>query len=110
VPAAFLIGLSDAEVVDGVLGRLALLVARIGARTAVVDASGLVEPLGRDVLDGLRRFAAHDSVAGRCTIVAVGLNAVERREWRAVAGNAGATLEFAEDLGEALAAARGAAG
>jgi len=56
VPAVLLVGAPGADAVDSILGRALLLVVRVGARTLVLDVSGLADPTAPPVLEAGARF------------------------------------------------------
>lgn len=92
LPAAFLVGRPDGVLCDSVLSRLLLLVVRVGARAAIVNASGLTDPARREVIEALRRFMSHRKVAGAVHLIAVGLPSDAERAWSGVASEAGVAL------------------
>ncbi|MSP17244.1 MAG: hypothetical protein EXR73_11675 [Myxococcales bacterium] len=83
VPAAFLVGEPDAKVLDTTLGRLLLAVVRVGARVAILDATGLTQADDPRVLCAITSFSSHRKVAGRVKLVLVGLTREGERAWRA---------------------------
>jgi hypothetical protein len=84
VPAAFLVGQPDARLLEALFSRLLLLAVRVGARTIVIDASGLAEPGHPAVTEAFDRFLAHPKVAGRTSVVVVGLEPEAEERWLAV--------------------------
>jgi hypothetical protein len=105
LPAVLLVGEPDSATLDSILGRLALLVVRVGASTVIVDATGLADPAAAPVVAALERFAGHEVVAGKVEIAAVGLHDESRTAWAAVADRAGARLVTRESFEQAVAAA-----
>lgn len=94
LPAAFLVGRPDGVLCDSVLSRVLLLVVRVGARAAILHASGLTDPARPEVIEALRRFMSHKKVAGAVHVIAVGLPHEAEEAWRAASGDAGAALSF----------------
>jgi hypothetical protein len=94
LPAAFLVGRPDGVLCDSVLSRLLLLVVRVGARAAIVNASGLTDPARREVIEALRRFMSHRKVAGAVHLIAVGLPPEAEEAWTGVASEAGVALSL----------------
>lgn len=110
LPAAFLVGRPDGVLFDSVLSRLLLLVVRVGARAAVIDAAGMADPARREVLDALGRFLCHRKIRGSVSLIAVGLSEGAERAWREQAREAGTEVSFEAHFDRALDLALGAAG
>ncbi|WP_428262008.1 hypothetical protein [Haliangium sp.] len=102
IPAVLLVGAPDARMLDSIFGRAAVLVVTQDAPVIIVDATGLEDPNASGVLDGLRRFAGHDKIAGAVEIVAVGLADEHASMWRGVIHGAGARLHRAPRFREAF--------
>ncbi|MEM9491505.1 MAG: hypothetical protein AAGC55_20340 [Myxococcota bacterium] len=102
IAAVTLIGAPDGVGLDAIFARLVLLVVRIGAEATIVDATGLEEPGGVPVLDALRRFLAHRKVAGKVTVIAVGLSEEAERLWTGLAAECGTAMERELQFYEAL--------
>jgi hypothetical protein len=94
LPAAFMVGRPDGVLCDSVLSRVLLLIVRVGARAAILHASGLTDPARPEVVEALRRFMSHKKVAGAVHVIAVGLPPEAEDAWRGVAGDTGAELSF----------------
>jgi hypothetical protein len=94
LPAAFMVGRPDGVLCDSVLSRVLLLIVRVGARAAILHASGLTDPARPEVVEALRRFMSHKKVAGTVHVIAVGLPPEAEDAWRGVAGDTGAELSF----------------
>ncbi len=105
LPAAFLVGRPDGVLLDSVLSRLLLLVVRVGARAAVIDAAGMGDPARPEVLEALGRFLAHRKISGSVSLVAVGLADDPEQEWRQLADRSRTDLTFEAHLDRALARA-----
>lgn len=103
LPAAFLVGESDSYTLDGVLGRLAMLVIRLGARSAIIDATGLDDASAAPALVSLDRFLRHRKLAGKLTILVVGLPSEAEPRWADVAATAGTSLEVLPSFDQAVA-------
>jgi hypothetical protein len=110
LPVAFLVGRPDGVLLDSVLSRLLLLVVRVGARAAVIDAAGMGDPARREVLEALGRFLAHRKISGSVSLVAVGLADDPEQAWRELAERSRTDLTFEAYFDRALARALGAAG
>jgi len=94
IPAAFLLGTLDGDLVDSVLSRLLLQVVRVGARSAILDLTGLVGAARNEVLDAAIAFAAHRKIHGAVVVSAVGLAALDERCWREALVGQGFSWEF----------------
>ena len=84
LPALFLVGLPDRVGLDAIFSRLLLSVVRVGAKTAIIDAHGLPDPMAEDVVDSLGAFVSHRKIAGQLTVNAVGLDRDHARAWSAL--------------------------
>lgn len=102
LPAAFLVGRPDGRLIDSVLSRLLLMVVRVGARAVLCHAGGLADPARPEVLEALRRFAAHKKVAGAVEVITVALDPEAEGPWREVATDTGATMTFEAHLDRAV--------
>lgn len=102
VPAAFLVGDPDALLVDAFLGRVLMLVVRVGGRVIILDATGLADPSSPAVIVGLDRFLRHRKMAG-VTVLAVGLDGRSREAWAGLAGRADRQLVIHEAFDQAVA-------
>ena len=110
LPVAFLVGRPDGVLLDSVLSRLLLLVVRVGARAAVIDAAGMGDPARREVLEALGRFLAHRKISGSVSLVAVGLADEPEQAWRELAEDSRTDLTFEAYFDRALARALSVAG
>jgi pimeloyl-ACP methyl ester carboxylesterase len=110
LPVAFLVGRPDGVLLDSVLSRLLLLVVRVGARAAVIDAAGMGDPARREVLEALGRFLAHRKISGSVSLVAVGLADDPEQAWRELAERSRTDLTFEAYFDRALARALSVAG
>ena len=84
VPAVFLLGDPPAAVLDAVLARALLLVVGSGARTLVLDISGLADPMAVPIVETAERFLAHRRMAA-VQIALVGPPGEVRTRWTGVA-------------------------
>ena len=84
VPAVFLLGDPPASVLDSVLARSLLLVVGSGARTLVLDVSGLADATAVPIIETAERFFAHKRMAA-VQIALVGPAGEPRAAWTAVA-------------------------
>lgn len=105
VPAVLLVGAPDRHTLDVIFDRAVVLVVTQNAPAIIVDASGLADALAKGVLDGLRRFAGHERVAGRAEILAVGLADEHATAWSRIARDEGATMRREERFRDAMATA-----
>jgi hypothetical protein len=88
VPAALPLGNTEICGFESALSRLALLVIRVGARAAIIDANGLTAPAAPANLAALAQFCSHRKIAGAVMVIAVGLTAAELAQWREAAAAA----------------------
>ncbi|MCG8424889.1 MAG: hypothetical protein MJE77_43950 [Proteobacteria bacterium] len=103
VAAVTLVGAPDSVALDAIFARLILLVVRVGASAAIVDATGLEGPARPEVLDALGRLFGHNKVAGKVLIVAAGLSdETEELEWRKLARTTGTSISFEAQFFDAL--------
>lgn len=110
VPLAFLVGRPDGVLLDSVLSRLLLLVVRVGARAAVIDAAGLADPARPEVLQALGRFLSHRKIARALVVTAVGLDDEPARAWQELAARSGTELTCEAYFDRALVSALSASG
>jgi hypothetical protein len=101
LPAALFVGEPDRSVMDATLGRLLLLVVRVGARAVLLDAGGLVKPNHPNILEALTAFASHRKVAGRLAFVVTQLAPGLEDDWKTCVGTS-TELFFIERFEEAL--------
>ena len=94
LPAVFFVGRPDGVLLDSVLSRLLLLVVRVGARAAILHASGLTDPARPEVIEALRRFTMHKKVSGSVQLIAVGLPPEAEKAWAPVFTETGTSLSF----------------
>jgi hypothetical protein len=80
------------------------------APAIIVDATGLADAQAPGVLDGMRRFAGHERIAGRAEILAVGLADDQAAAWARLAREAGATMRREERFRDAVETALARAG
>jgi hypothetical protein len=102
LPVALLVCRPDGVLLDSVLSRLLLLVVRVGARAAVIDASGMADPARPEVLEALERFLAHRKISGSVSLVAVGLEDRAEQVWGEAAQRSGTELAFEAHFDRAL--------
>jgi len=102
VPLAFLVGRPDGVLLDSVLSRLLLLVVRVGARSAVIDAAGLAEPARPELLDALGRFLSHRKIRGAVSLIVVGLAEEPERAWQELAIRSSTEVSFETYFDRAL--------
>lgn len=105
IPAAFPIGDTNVHGLRGAFARVALLVARVGARVVIIDASGLLDPTAADVLAAVKEYCGHRKISGTVALVAAGLSDAQRREWAYVARGCDVVFESCDTFREALQAA-----
>jgi hypothetical protein len=102
LPVALLVGRPDGVLLDSVLSRLLLQVVRVGARAAVIDASGMADPARPEVLEAVARFLAHRKISGSVSLVAVGLADQAEEAWGDAARQSGTELAFETYFDRAL--------
>jgi len=102
VPAVLLVGAPDRHTLDVIFDRAVVLVVTQSAPAIVVDATGLADPLAPGVLDGMRRFAGHEHIAGRAEILAVGLADDHAAAWARLLRESGATMRREERFRDAV--------
>ena len=102
IPAAFPIGDPNVHGLRGAFARVALLVARVGARVVIIDASGLMDPAAPDILVAVREYCSHRKIAGTVALISVGLSDAQRREWAYVARESNVTFDAHDNFREAL--------
>ena len=102
VPAVLLVGAPDRHTLDVIFDRAVVLAVTQSAPAIIVDATGLADPLAPGVLDGMRRFAGHERIAGRAEILAVGLADDQAAAWARLAREAGATMRREERFRDAV--------
>lgn len=56
VPAVLLVGAPGGDALDSILARALLLVVRVGARTLVLDVSGVSDPVAPEIVEAAGRF------------------------------------------------------
>lgn len=102
VPGVLLVGAPDRHTLDVIFDRAVVLVVTQSAPAIIVDATGLADPLAPGVLDGMRRFAGHEHIAGRAEILAVGLADDHAAAWARLMREAGATMRREERFRDAV--------
>ncbi|HTM23328.1 MAG TPA: hypothetical protein VL172_22555 [Kofleriaceae bacterium] len=102
VPAAFLVGDPDTLLLDAFLGRVLMLIVRVGGKVVILDASGLTDPASPAMVVGLDRFFRHRKMAG-VAVLAVGLDGKAREAWTGLAGRADLRLAVHESFDQAVA-------
>jgi hypothetical protein len=101
LPAAFFVGEPDRSVMDATLGRLLLLVVRVGARAVLLDAGGLIKATQPPILDALTSFAEHRKVSGKLIFVVTQLPISAEEDWKKCVGPS-SDVQFIERFDEAL--------
>jgi len=107
LPAAFAIGEDENDVVATVFERLFLQVARVGARSAIADMSGVVNAASDGVLAAARRFFANPDLPADFVLVTVGLAGPEITRWKQGLAGCRGGLEFYETVLQAIEKAAG---
>ena len=110
LPAVLLVGQPDRTGLDAIFSRLLLSVVRVGARVAIIDATGLVDPMAESVLDSLHGLVSHRKVSGRLAITAVGLDREHAQRWSSVCSDAKVGFRKEEVLASAVSSALTASG
>ncbi len=102
VPAAFLVGLGDNLVLDSVFGRLLMLVVRVGARSIIIDATGLDDPGSAPVMVAMEHLFSHPRMRNDLLVLAVGLDSAAEARWSALATRTEIPLHRADSFDQAL--------
>lgn len=110
VPAVLLVGAPDTGTLEVIFGRVAVLVVTQDAPCVILDATGLADPGALAVLEGLRRLAGHDKIAGAVELLVVGLADEHAAAWNRAARGAGATMRREERFRDAVATSLARAG
>jgi hypothetical protein len=101
VPAVFLVGAPGQATLDSILARAMLMVVRTGARSLLIDASGLAEAGAAPVTEAVDRLLAHPRLSG-VQIELIGAPDDAASTWRRMAQSRGAALEAHDRLDAAL--------
>lgn len=109
LPATLLCAHADDAIADTALARLLLLIARVGARAAVIDVGGVADAAHGGTESAVTRFLEHRKIAGGVAIAIAGAWPEAEAAWRKVSEAAGGNITFADRFDVALAAARRAA-
>jgi hypothetical protein len=109
VPAVLLVGAPSTDAIDSILGRALLLIVRVGARTLVLDVSGLADPMAPPVLAGASRFLDQKRVA-EVEIALSGATSQVAEHWVALGKTRGVTVTPVERFEAAVARALDRAG
>jgi hypothetical protein len=83
LPAAFLVGEVDHALLETTYGRLVLSIVRVGAAAVVIDATGLAQPMSKEVLDATRGLAQHPKL-GSVVLIVTGLSPEAEKAWAEV--------------------------
>jgi len=109
VPAVLLLGAPGADAIDSILGRALLLIVRVGARTLVLDLSGLADPTAPPVIAAAARFFDQKRLA-EVEIALSGATAQVADAWVALGRARGVTVRPIERFDAAVARALERAG
>ena len=104
VPAVFLVGAPGQATLDAILARAMLLVVRTGARTLIVDVSGLADASSPPVTESVDRLLAHPRLAG-VELSMVGATDEASSAFRRMADHRRADLQLRDRFDAALTAA-----
>ncbi len=105
IAAALLVGTLGGVAVDAILSRLLLVVVRVGAKAAIIDAAGAPEPDSPAILEALRRFASHRKIRGKVRIIGSGLSRDHETSWAEVLAKVGTEFETENQFAGAVARA-----
>lgn len=106
LPAALLCAHADDAIADSAMARLLLLIARVGARCAVIDVGGVAEAAHGGTEAAIARFVGHRKIAAGVAIAFSGAWIEAESRWRAASQAAGGALHFCDRFDAALAWAR----
>jgi hypothetical protein len=109
LPAVLLIGAPGAATVDGILARTLLLVVRTGAKSLLLDVSGLTDPASPTITEAADRFFAQTRLAP-VEIELVGALEPTATAWQRMAHKRGVTLRSFDRFDAAVVAALTRAG
>jgi hypothetical protein len=109
VPAVLLVGAPGSDAVDSILARALLLIVRVGARTLVLDVSGLADPMAPGVLSAASRFLDQKRVA-EVEIALSGATSQVAEHWVGLGKSRGVTVTPVERFDAAVARALDRAG
>lgn len=102
LPAAFPLGDADAHGMRGAMAQLVLAIARVGARAAIIDASGLTGADSPSVVAALREYCGHRKIRGAVALAVCGLERRAERAWCDVARETGIELHLTEGFQHAM--------
>ncbi|MCE9580360.1 MAG: hypothetical protein K8W52_44995 [Deltaproteobacteria bacterium] len=109
VPAVILLGAPSSSTIDGVLGRVMLLVVRTGARALLVDIAGLADARAPIVLEAIDRFFAQPRLA-KVELLLIGAADDAAKAWLQIGARRGVTVRPIDRFDEAVAIALDRAG
>ena len=104
VPAVLLLGAPQAATIDAILARTLLLVVRTGAKSLIIDVSGVGEPQSPTMTEAADRFFAQTRL-GPVELLLVGAPEATAQLWQSMATKRGLTLRALDRFDAAVAAA-----
>jgi hypothetical protein len=109
VPAVLLLGAPSASTLEGILARTLLLVVRTGAKSLIIDVSGVGDPASPTITETADRFFAQTRLQP-VEILLVGAPEATASMWSSMAAKRGVTLRPHDRFDAAMAAALTRAG
>jgi hypothetical protein len=109
VPAVLLLGAPSAATIDGILARTLLLVVRTGAKSLILDVSGLSDPASPTITEAADRFFAQPRL-GPVELLLVGAPDATAALWLTMSRKRNLTLRALDRFDAAVAAALTRAG
>ena len=109
VPAVLLLGAPSAATIDAILARTLLLVVRTGAKSLIIDVSGVGDPASPTMTEAADRFFAQTRL-GPVELLLVGAPDATATLWRGMAEKRGLTLRALDRFDAAVSAALTRAG
>ena len=110
LPVAFLLGAPDEAVLNSIFARLTILVVRVGAKSVIIDGSGLVDPSSPPVMVALEKLLSHRKIRGKVATFVVGLDPEPERRWLDLARETGVSMQLEENFDRAVDMGLAAAG
>lgn len=87
VPAVFLIAAPGEPELDSIFGRVILSAVRVGAKSVVVEATGLSDQVAAGTIAAVRRFSNHRKIQGHVEVIIVGLSSEAEPVWKDAAAS-----------------------
>lgn len=94
LPAAFFLCDPIGPIITSLFERLLLMIVRTGAKSAILEVSGLDIRVSDSFAVALEHFCLHNKVRNHLTIFACGVHADEIERWKTVANSSGTNIVF----------------